>query len=587
METEPVKTQQTVFTLTARCRDCYRCVRACPVKAIRMEKGQAFVVEERCIACGTCIRECPQKAKMFRNDLEKARRIVRENPFTAVSLAPSFAPLFPPWQRKRLVSALRKIGFSYVGETSIGAYPVARASFESMKTREGLSSVCTACPAVAEYVQKYRPELADRLVPVVSPMIAHAKMIREKHPNRCKVIFIGPCVAKKKEAEKEENQGIVDAVLTFTELREWLDAERIDLSQCEESDFDEEPYGEARFFPLPGGLLKTAGMDTSGMNLEVFQTSGFQALKESMELIKEEEGTLLLEPLFCPEGCINGPGIQNDLSVFARKKEAILYAAEAREKSKQKAPPKVNLSLLKGSYPARGIRDSLPPITEEDLQRVLKQTGKTDPAHELNCGACGYETCREKAAAVVDGMAEPEMCIPYMRRLAEQRTDKIIETSPNGILILDKSLNILSMNPAFRKFFLTSDPVLGKHVSYLMDPAPFEKLVSGVADQVEITMKHPSYNLTCHELFYALREEQQYVGIFMDITRLLENQSSLEAMKEKTVLQAREILEHQIRTAQKIAQFLGENTAQSEDLVKKLMAMTDAKETNDPGRPGL
>ena len=188
---------QVVFTNKARCRDCYRCVRVCPVKAIRMHEGQAYVVDPRCIGCGTCVRECPQGAKSYRHDLDRAVRLIGSGVPTAASVAPSFAAAYPGWQRRRLASALRRLGFAYVGETAIGAYQVAHQTATIVASRPDRPHVCTACPAAVRYVERYRPELIDHLVPVASPMIAHARHIRARMPGEVRVVFIGPCVAKK------------------------------------------------------------------------------------------------------------------------------------------------------------------------------------------------------------------------------------------------------------------------------------------------------------------------------------------------------------------------------------------------------
>jgi len=222
-------------------------------------------------------------------------------------------------------------------------------------------------------------------------------------------------------------------------------------------------------------------------------------------------------------------------------------------------------------------------VSEEQIRAVLEQTGKANPENQLNCGACGYATCRDKAIAVVRGMAEPGMCIPYMRRLAEQRTDRIIETSPNGIVILDEHLRILSMNPAFRRFFMCSEAVCGRPISYLMDAEPFEQLATGKTDLIETTVKHARHNLVCHQIQYALREERQYVGIFVNITRTQADREKLDRLRTQTVAQAQELLQHQVEMAQTIAGFLGESTAQSEMLLERLMLLAGGSRDGDEG----
>lgn len=573
---------QIVFTNKARCRDCYRCVRVCPVKAIRMVGGQAFVVEERCIACGTCIRECPQGAKSFRNDLERAARLLRKADWVAASIAPSFAALFSEWERRRLPSALRQLGFSYVGETSIGAYPVAQLTVELARQEKERTHICTACPAVVNYVERYMPHLCSHLSPVVSPMMAHARALKDQRGKEARVIFIGPCVAKKAEAERPESAGLVDCALTFVELFEWLEREGISLAECEESSFDEEPAGDARFFPLVGGLSRTASLTTDTLATEVLAVSGFEDVREAIECIGKNQKAFLIEPLFCSQGCINGPAMPIERNIYARRDDALDYA---RCHPSRAAALESGIARLTEGFSSRAVETERR-VSEEAIRRILDQTGKGLPEDQLNCGACGYSTCRENAIAVLEQLAEPEMCIPYMRRLAEQRTDRIIETSPNGIVILDERLQILSMNPAFRRYFMCSEAICGKRISYLMDPEPFERLASGTEELIELTVRHDRYNLICHELFYPLREEKQYVGIFVNITRSVANQKKLEEMRSQTILQARELLEHQVQMAQEIARQLGQSTARGEELVRNLLRLTCEK-SNDSGKDWL
>ena len=569
---------QIVFTLTARCRDCYRCLRSCPVKAIRMDKGQAYVDKDRCIACGTCIRECPQQAKTFRYDIDVAQKLIDSGAFVAASLAPSFAALFNVWQRKRLPSALRALGFKYIGQTSQGAYQVSVHARKVIEKSASKPYVATACPALVNYVEKYKPDLVGNLLPIVSPMAAHGRMLKEKFGPDIKVIFMGPCVAKKSEITRPDIAGAVDCVLTFKELMMWLEQKGIDLLNCEESSTDEKPVYAAQLYPLPGGMIKTAGLIDDGLDLKFVHVGGFNNVRALLNDVPGESGYTLVEPLFCSQGCIDGPGINTRKNLFQRRKDIIEYDKESV--FQQSLPDVVEKDGFFTTSFQRG-KGVVVEVSEDAIQQVLESTGKADPQQQLNCGACGFNSCREKAIAVVLGMAEPQMCIPYMRRLAEQRTDQIVNTTPNGVLILDEDLNILSINPAFRRFFSCTDAVLGRHISYLMDPAPFEKLISGVAESIDMTVEHRNYNLLTRELLYMLKESRQIVGIFMNITSQEENEKKLKEIRSQTVLQANELLEHQIKMAQTIALYLGESTARGEELLKKLMTLSENNEPED------
>ncbi len=570
---------QIVFTNKARCRDCLRCLRNCPVKAIAMRDGQAFVVQERCIACGTCIRECPQKAKSFRNDVERASRLLAGGGPVAASVAPSFAAVFPEWQRRRLPSALRKLGFSYIAETAIGAYYVARRSMELARQREGEPHICTACPAVVRLIELYRPQLVSAMLPVASPMLAHAQLIKKSRGAESRVVFIGPCVAKKAEAEKPQSGSLVDCVLTFEELFEWLGREGIDLAGCEESDFDESPQGDARLFPVPGGLGKTAALQCGYLETGFSVVSGFAEIDSALDSLTHNPRPMTLEPLFCSLGCVNGPAIGKVSDTpYDRRDEVLAYAASHPGAEDRAGQSDLDLSVrfsLQGG-------DLFKEFPEEEIRRVLERTGKAQEEDQLNCGACGYPTCREKAIAVLRGMAEIEMCIPYMRRLAEQRSDRIIETSPNGIVVLDKQLKIIKMNPAFRNLFQCSEAVCGKNISYLMDPALFEKVAFEGENLIERRVRHASYNLLCHEIIYALREEEQFIGIFVNITRGETDKQKLEQLGADTIAQARELVHQQVDMAQKMAQLLGQNTAQGEALVRNLLNLA-SEDTGEQG----
>ena len=563
--------QQVVYTNKARCRDCYRCVRVCPVKAVRIVDGQAFVDAARCISCGTCVRECPQQAKTFRRDLALASDLLANNTFVAVSLAPSFAAIFEPWQCARIPAALRRLGFAHVAETAVGAYLVAEKTAACVKD-PSRTYICTACPAVVTYVEKYDPGKIENLVPVVSPMIAHARHIKAKFGAQAKVIFIGPCVAKKAEAERPEFAGLVDCVLTFDELDEWFKLRHIDLGTCEASSFDEQPAGKSRLFPVEGGSMATAAFETSVLDERLVFVSGFEEVKAVLDAAGQGRAPCIVEPLLCPYGCVNGAGIGQAGNIFERRARIMRYA---RENPGTAAAPAlaVDLKAAFGSHrPAGGE------VHEDDVRAVLEKTGKARIEHQLNCGACGYHSCRDQAVAVVQGMAEVEMCIPYMRRLAEQRSDRIMETSPNGIIVLDYDLNILNFNPAFARMFRVNEACCGSNISHIMDPEAFTRVKSGEIEVADDVRALKLQGMIARELVYALRAEKQFVGIFINITASRLNAERLQKVKDDTVVQARELHEHQIEMARQFADFLGEYTAKGEQLVNKLMQAVESKD---------
>ena len=581
--------QQVIYTITANCRDCCRCVRECPVKAIRISGGQAQVEDGLCIKCGTCVRECPQHAKTVRSDLEEAKALLSAQAaadlraadssagtsdathsaagtgrIVVASIAPSFAALFPDELGRRLPSALRQLGFRFVGETAEGAKYITDQSFSNPQT----GSISTACPAVVNFVEKYHPEYLDTLIPVVSPMIAHGRMIKTRYGGWPAVVFIGPCAAKKQEILRPENIDAVDVVLTFAELMEWLSSENIQLENCTESDFDRfYEIGDARLFPIPGGMLKTGGIPSDVAQADVLHVSGAEGVMALFSGHADFEGKLI-EPLFCKGGCIGGPcfGSAANQNLFARRENVIRYVNATGKND-------AGLSTAQISHRADFVRDEQKSeeVLDDQIQKILESTGKSDPAHQLNCGACGYKSCYENAVAVARGMAEPETCIPHMRRIAQQRTDRIIDTTPNGIVILDGELCMVKMNPAFQKMFMCNNGILGRRISYLVNADGFESLQSGTAEQYESIQT--KYGIQYHEKLYALREEKQYVGIYSNLSKVKYDARQLDTVKAQTLMHAREFLDHQVRFAQEMAHFLGKSTAQSEAIAKRLIGL--------------
>ena len=557
-------------TLSARCRDCYRCIRVCPVKAIGVRDHQAYVEPTRCILCGTCVRECPQKAKVYRDDTDVAARIVAEGR-AAASVAPSFAAFYGGWKALRLPSALRRLGFAVVSETSEGAEYVSQRTAELREDPRNAANVCTACPAVVSYVEKYRPEHVEALLPVVSPMIAHARALTARGGEGTRVVFLGPCLAKKREAERPEYQGDVDAVLTFEELDRWLEREGILLENCAESGFDNAGrIPKARLFPLPGGMIKTMGLPTDATQREVLHTSGMENVVTLFASPEPAWEMSLVEPLFCRDGCISGPGAGTSQTVFERRANLLAYASRPPLLPERQDLPKPDMELST-RFDDSALEEA--PFSEEEIQAVFARSGKADPAAWLNCGGCGYNSCRDQAMGVLRGMAQVEMCVPYMRKRAEQQTDTILLTSPNGIVILDQDLNILSMNPSFRTFFTCTDAVLGRRISYLTDASSYEKMQTGVQERVDAMVS--CYGKEFHLIAYALPEAGQLVGVYTDLTGLALTRARMDSLKKETLRQARELLDHQVQMAQTMARFLGDSTARGEELVERLMGLYD------------
>ncbi|MEN6385087.1 MAG: [Fe-Fe] hydrogenase large subunit C-terminal domain-containing protein [Phycisphaerales bacterium] len=405
-----------VTTLGERCRICYTCVRECPAKAIRIANGRAEVISERCIGCGNCVRVCSQRAKKVVDSKQKVYELLKSESKTAVILAPSFPAEFDniPWQK--LVGMIRKLGFDYVNEVGFGADLVAR-RYRKLLEEKGPNCryIATSCPAIIAYVERYHPGLVKHLAPIVSPMVAAAKVLRQIHGDDLKIVFVGPCIAKKGEIASVNMKSDVEAGLTFIELKEMLSAQNIKPDNVEESCFDEPFAGIGAIFPVSGGLFQSAGIKEDLVSGNVASIEGGNNFVDVFREFDESElNVQLLESLAC-NGCIMGPGVSNKKPLFSRKASVGKYVQEKMKTFDQNKWDEYiqkfeNIDLSRKF----AIYDQRITISQEDeLDAILKRMGKDSPADELNCGACGYNTCRQHALAIWKGLAESEMCLPY------------------------------------------------------------------------------------------------------------------------------------------------------------------------------
>lgn len=405
-------------TIPERCRRCYTCVRQCPAKAIKVEGGQAAVLADRCIACGNCVKVCAQKAKRVQDDTQDVWAMLRgDRPVFAI-VAPSFAAAFDGVEPGRVVAAIRALGFAEVWEAAFGAELVAPEYIRLYKEarRTGVPVIATPCPAVVTFVEKFLPALHPYLAPVVSPKLAAARAIKQRHDGAVRVVFIGPCVAKKHNLHHPSVNGVIDAVLTFEELQQMWDARGLVPALGPSSSFDGPRAHIGRSFALSGGLLKTAGLTQDILENDVLVTEGKDRVLSALkDLAEGRSSSLFFDLLFC-EGCIDGPKMMNDLSILVRRERMVDYIQEQARYTTQRglAEALAEFEPLDLTRTFTIEDQSLPQPSEQDIQFVLAIMRKLDPRDQLDCGACGYPTCREKAIATCQGLAEPEMCLPYL-----------------------------------------------------------------------------------------------------------------------------------------------------------------------------
>lgn len=408
-----------VSTTEGYCRSCFACVRNCPVKAIKVENGQAKVIPELCISCGHCVKVCAQGAKTIAGFLPQVEAWLLAGEQVVACLAPSFVVEYADCRPGQLSTALKRSGFSQVWEVAVGADLVSE-EYRKLLNKRDWEGPCisTPCPAVVNLVEKHYPHLVSALAPVVSPMLAAGKYIKQVCGNRVKVVFIGPCIAKKEEAQNQGRDQAVDAVLTFDELQHFLAQRQIMPAQVPETDFDHPPAGLGRLYPLGGGLLKGAAIQEDLLQTEILAVEGKDNCLQMLEALSVEKGKRrFIDALFC-EGCINGPMLSSHLNLFQKKERMVAYyRLPARQTVRFPAQSSKEV-VLSRSFTRR---DSLlPEPGEEAIKKILAELHKYTPEDELNCGACGYSTCREKAVAVYRGLAENKMCLPYLVKKLEE-----------------------------------------------------------------------------------------------------------------------------------------------------------------------
>lgn len=404
-----------VSTRLDRCKRCYSCIRECPAKAIRVVNGQAQIITERCLACGHCIKVCSQDAKFMRNDVHYVLDNILANYKTIAIIAPSFAASFPEHYNK-VPTALRSAGFEQVIETAFGADLINRLYRDEFAKQQDKPIIASSCPAVINLIQKYYKDLVPSLAGIVSPMIALGRYLKANLEDEYKIVFIGPCVAKKDEYDDPSVEGVIDAVLTFTELKELFEHKNIVLSKLSNSEFDPPHAGLGRAYPIAGGLLKSADLPDNVLDSEIIVVEGKSKVIDILQGINNNQiNAKFIDILFC-EGCISGPGVDGDLNYYGRREKVLEFLKENMNKTDKKVWKgnlynSRNLDLTR-TFENRSQRRPMP--TEEQIKEILQATGKKTEEQELNCGACGYHTCREHAIAIAKGLGEKEMCLPYL-----------------------------------------------------------------------------------------------------------------------------------------------------------------------------
>lgn len=556
----------------AKCKNCFKCVRICDVKAITIKNEQATIMNDQCILCGHCLEACPQNAKTFISDLDLVKSYLSNGEQVVVSIAPAYLGVLDFDDPGQVFAALRQLGFCAVRETAEGAAYVTQEYEQLLSSGKMENIITTCCPSVNDLIEIYYPSLVPYMAPVVSPMIAHGKLIKKLYGPDVKVVFLGPCIAKKREAEGDDRtKGYIDAVITLQEFKEWLAKENIVLKDLEPSEPDNPDPRVNRLYPISSGVLSS--VIASSHTEDHYRKFYVHGMKNCIELFRSmQKGEIkgsFIEVNLCNGGCIKGTGLDREpISRFKVKLDL--------EERIQKDPisEKEFCHLLSEDDLIKVFRDRTPnnPMpTESEIRAILKKIGKTKPEHELNCGACGYSSCREKAIAVYQGKAELNMCIPYMHEKAQSMANVVLDTTPNIIIIVDSEMKIVEFSGAAEHYFhLTRARAKEKYLYELIDHTDFETVLETHESILNKKVSYPDLGIMTLQNIVYVEQLNGVLGIFQDVTPDEEKQKQAYKIKIETIEMAQRVIDKQMLVAQEIAGLLGETTAETKVTLTKL-----------------
>jgi len=564
-----------VYTLKNECHDCYKCVRECPVKAIKIQNGSASVIAEKCIACGHCVKVCPSEAKRVRTDIEKVKTLMIAGKEIYVSLAPSWTGIYD-FTTPVMVALLKKLGFKGVSETALGAEEVSIETAKILENSENGLYISSACPVIVDFVRKYHSEFSKNILQIASPALTHAKMLKKQFGEDISVVFIGPCIGKKNESDRHKD--LIDVSLTFEELNFWINDEFINISEIEPKEDDVFVGGksfEGGLYPLDGGMNETMRKAGISEDIKLINISSLETFGKSLEAFDNKSlgGKVFIEALACSGGCVNGPCADTKKSGINIISD-VLSRVEYREKI-----PKEPDIVVPIEYEKMPITEQK--YTYEQIMSAMKRIGKHSEEDELNCGGCGYPTCRDLAKALLSGDAEPSMCVSYMRKIAMRKAAAMLRAMPSAIVMVDKDLNILEANDAFMKMFCgdmyevfadRKDGLTGAALDRIISFSEIFRNVFNRGEDIHkehYPIKHKLYDINV----FTIEKDEIIGAVITDVTKS-------ETDREKIAHRAREVISKNIATVQNIACLLGEHMVETELLLNSIAEDYEA-DSND------
>ncbi|MEN1760499.1 [Fe-Fe] hydrogenase large subunit C-terminal domain-containing protein [Anoxynatronum sibiricum] len=563
---------------TSGCQNCYKCIRQCPVKAINFKENLTRINPSRCIACGNCFIICPHNHKAPRNHLIKIKSFISNGQHMLASLDATYAAYFGD-DAGRLPAALRFLGFQVVEETSVGMDALIDSIHETYRQWDRPYFITAGCASANLLIQKYHPELRQYMAPVVPAMIAHGKILKETHGQASRVIHFGPCIASRVEnLWFSKVDKAVDSALTFRELEEWLEEDCPHWKELPLQPMDRQGSQRAVRFSFQGNGSFYEQVTPASLRTFV-QVEGVAQCREA--IVAMERGELqpaFVDISFCRNGCLGGPAFNQQTATVYRRRGMMEKLIEERSSTHQpfheKADkPKQHLpGFFARTFPDRQVVWKMPP--PERLEEIIKEMGKFKPAEELNCGTCGFDSCRERAIAVYNHMANDSMCLPYMRKKIETISDLIFEHSPNFIFTVNRELKVTSINPASVKHLKIETAEVGVHLAGILDFEDYLEVFETGTSQCGKKVYLESQGLTVIQHLLYIREQDTILAILNNVTREEEKEQELRAVRRQTVETAQEVIHRQMRVAQEICSLLGETTAETKVILDQMMALT-------------
>ncbi len=580
-----------VYTEKSNCQDCYRCVKACPVKAIKLESGSASIVPDLCIYCGTCTLICPNGTKKVRNDLALLKQSLMRQEKIIVSLAPSYLSEYAKEDIHKVIAAFKEAGFWQVSETAIGAEKVAEATKAWIDEQPNGVYISSCCPSAVQLIKKYYPEYSSYVVPVFSPMITHSLFLKSIYPN-VKVAFVGPCAAKKSELDQFHDK--IDFVLTFQEIKELFDDMGIYfefMKPTEEDVFFPFKASKGNLYPIDGGMLTNMidsittteariNHNTGNVDARYMTFSGVQNIKEILSDFKQLDTSCktFLELMTCEGGCIKGP-CSNETCSSATKRVQVLKNVNTQKQEHNYEETLKNLNISENYDYINAVEQK--EYTQQQIQEALKRVNKKSEADELNCGGCGYDTCRQFAKALIDGRAENDMCVSYMRKIAQDKTNILLKKIPQGIVIVNDSLKIVDTNEKFASMLgeevkMLYDANPGLHGADITKLVPFHKFFSSVLSTGVDVLEQ---DIRDGDNYYSLSIFS--VQDFSLVCGILQNLHAPEVRKDIVLKRTQDVIMENMKVVQKIAFLLGENASYTEAMLNSIVESHQDKEKKD------